>query len=191
MEEGMPTDCSSSDRFLRFEYETGVEVAVNGDDSRKKLAWQVIKNLDAISAKAIRLLESFMRDRGTFEFEIVPGMELHSHAVPEVQQALVEGVVEWATRAWPREAAMSTADRIVEFLDAEILDDPTLGGPVAAGDPLADGRLDSLAMEQLITFIEDEFALSFDDEEFVAENFASIDALAAFVDAKRAVPSPV
>lgn len=152
--------------------------------------WVLVGERDSMTPD-LHVLREWLGDRGTFEFEVVPDMELHSFALPEIQQALLQGVVDWSARTWPRSDPMNTADRISAFLDSEILDrDPTAGGPVAVGDPLAEGRLDSLAMEQLICFVEEEFALSIDDEEFVAENFASIDVLARFVDAKRAVVSP-
>lgn len=76
---------------------------------------------------------------------------------------------------------MKTAKRIRRFVDAQLLDP----GVLVEGDPLADGLLDSLAIEQLIGFLEESFDLEFDDEELVAENFASIDTVADFVDAKR------
>jgi acyl carrier protein len=51
-------------------------------------------------------------------------------------------------------------------------------------------HLDSLAVEQLVGFIEDEFDVEFDDEDIVLENFKSLGSLAALVDRKRAgVPS--
>jgi acyl carrier protein len=52
-------------------------------------------------------------------------------------------------------------------------------------DPLALGLLDSLAIEQLITHLEEEFRIEFDDEELVWENFATIDTVAVLVDDKR------
>lgn len=59
----------------RFEVITGVEVVVHGDESRFRLARQIIEQRDAISARAVRLLESFMRDRGEFDLasiEVLP-----------------------------------------------------------------------------------------------------------------------
>jgi acyl carrier protein len=74
---------------------------------------------------------------------------------------------------------MKTAKRIQRFLD-EITE-----GDNADGDPLALGLMDSLAIEQLIAFLEESFDVEFDDEELVAERFASISTVADFVDAKR------
>ena len=57
--------------------------------------------------------------------------------------------------------------------------------PVAEGDPLAEEALDSLAIEQLVTYLEDSFGVTFGDEEIVARNFASVPTLARLVDQKR------
>ena len=76
---------------------------------------------------------------------------------------------------------MRTAKRIRRFIDDHLLDERV----ALRDDPLENGLLDSLAIEQLITFMEDEFDLEFDDEELIAENFASVATVAALVDAKR------
>lgn len=70
-------DHPSRDIFID---ETGVEVIVNGDESRMRLARRVIENREAISARAIRLLESFMRDRGNFELSSI---EVFASRTPE------------------------------------------------------------------------------------------------------------
>jgi acyl carrier protein len=64
--------------------------------------------------------------------------------------------------------------------------DELLTSPPSGDDPLAAGELDSLAIEQLLTFIEEEYDIEFDDEELRLENFSSIQILAQLVDAKRA-----
>ena len=74
---------------------------------------------------------------------------------------------------------MKTSKRIRRFVDEQLLDFQF------DGDPLADGMLDSLAIEQLIGFVEDTFDITLDDEELIAENFASIEAVATLVDGKR------
>jgi len=43
--------------------------------------------------------------------------------------------------------------------------------------------LDSLSVEVLIAWLEDEFEISLDHRDVVAENFASVGALSAVVDA--------
>ena len=51
---------------------------------------------------------------------------------------------------------------------------------------LEEGVLDSLGVLELVNFLQDEHGIPIDDEELVPENFASIDAIAAFVEAKVA-----
>lgn len=75
---------------------------------------------------------------------------------------------------------MTTEEQIALFIESEILE-----GTPHDVDPLAGGMMDSLAVEVLIGWLEDEFQITFDFRDVVAENFASISALAAFVDAKQ------
>jgi acyl carrier protein len=79
---------------------------------------------------------------------------------------------------------MRTAGRVRWFLQ-ELLQDP-----VAAEDPLAEGRLDSLEKEQLLAFLEERFSIRFEDEELSAEHFESIESVASLVDAKRHASRP-
>jgi acyl carrier protein len=51
-------------------------------------------------------------------------------------------------------------------------------------DPLAAGEVDSLALEQLVEYIEQEFRVRIDDADMAAENFESLPALTALVGAK-------
>ena len=61
-------------------YVPGVEVVVYGDESRTRLARRVIEHREAISAKAVGLLESFMRDHGTFDLSSI---EVFAAAMPK------------------------------------------------------------------------------------------------------------
>lgn len=49
-------------------------------------------------------------------------------------------------------------------------------------DLLGAGILDSLAILQLVAYIEDEFGFKIPDEDVVFENFQSIDALAGYLE---------
>jgi acyl carrier protein len=51
---------------------------------------------------------------------------------------------------------------------------------------LEEGVLDSLGVLELVNHLQEELGIPIDDEELVPENFASIDAIAAFVEAKVA-----
>jgi acyl carrier protein len=74
-----------------------------------------------------------------------------------------------------------TARRIRLFIEEELLD-----GEPAPDDLMSVGLIDSLGVEQMIAFVEETFGITFDDDDVVPENLASIDALAAFIDRKRA-----
>lgn len=74
---------------------------------------------------------------------------------------------------------MSVESNIRRYIEHHLLDG------VSSPDPLAEGLLDSLAVEQLIAHLERSFGIAFEDGELVAENFASIEALAALVRTKR------
>jgi acyl carrier protein len=79
-----------------------------------------------------------------------------------------------------REVPVKTEEQIVQFIESELLE-----GVAPGIDPLASGMLDSLAIEVLIGWLEDEFEISLGHKDVVAENFASVVALSAVVDAKR------
>ena len=52
---------------------------------------------------------------------------------------------------------------------------------------LEEGIIDSTGMLELITFLEEEFAIQLDDEELIPENLDSINNLEAFLAKKQAV----
>jgi acyl carrier protein len=66
------------------------------------------------------------------------------------------------------------------FIVEELLDTDLYDG----GDPLAGGEVDSLGLEQLAEYVEEEFGVELGDEEMVEENFESVPVLAALVDSK-------
>jgi acyl carrier protein len=70
--------------------------------------------------------------------------------------------------------------RLERFIVDELLEELYDGR-----DPLATDAVDSLGLEQLVDYIEDEFGVRLEDREMVAENFESIPALAALVHSKR------
>ncbi len=75
-----------------------------------------------------------------------------------------------------------TAKRVRRFIEDALLDP----GIAIESDPLAEGLLDSLAIEQVIAYAEETFDIVFDDDELVAENFATVDVLAQLIDRKLA-----
>ena len=67
--------------------------------------------------------------------------------------------------------------------------DELLEGAPLTGDPLAQGPLDSLALEQLFAFIEDTYEITLEDRDLVSENFESLGAVAALVRRKLRTPA--
>lgn len=66
------------------------------------------------------------------------------------------------------------------FIVEELLDEPYGGS-----DPLADQMVDSLGYELLAEYVEEAFGVHLADEDMVAENFESLPALAALVEARQ------
>ena len=63
----------------------------------------------------------------------------------------------------------------------------TGGRDVANDEPLIDnGVMTSLQTVEMVTFLEDEFGITVEDEEFDEENFGSVDAIATLVEGKAA-----
>ncbi len=63
----------------------------------------------------------------------------------------------------------------------------TGGRDVANDEPLIEnGVMTSLQTVELVTFLEDEFGITVEDDEFDEENFGSVDAIAALVEGKAA-----
>ena len=79
--------------------------------------------------------------------------------------------------------SIETAE-IERALLAFIVDELLEEGLYEGGDPLAAEAVDSLGLEQLAEYIEAEFGVRIDDTEMVGENFASVAALAALIEAK-------
>jgi len=76
---------------------------------------------------------------------------------------------------------VNTEERIHTFIVEELLEQPFSGD-----DPLDEGVVDSLGIEQLVDFLEYEYGIEFADQEVTAENFATVPGVAALVDDKRA-----
>jgi len=77
---------------------------------------------------------------------------------------------------------------VTEQLTAFIVG-PLSGGTAGAVDPDEDlierGLIDSLGIIELLSFIDDKFGVSLPPDEVVPENFRSVRALAALIEAKR------
>jgi acyl carrier protein len=67
---------------------------------------------------------------------------------------------------------MDVADKITGFIKEEVVldTDASLNNDA----PLLEGILDSMALMQLVAFLEEEFDIEIDDTEVTAENFRTI-----------------
>ena len=82
-------------------------------------------------------------------------------------------------------AQLSTEQQIRDLIVANL---KWKGSPKDLTDdyPLIEHHvIDSLGMLELIGLLETEFGIAVDDEDLVPTNFASIEAIAAFVESKR------
>lgn len=81
---------------------------------------------------------------------------------------------------------MSPTERMLsEFIVGEILNE-SVGNSIDADQALIEsGILNSLALQQLVGFIEKKFDVELDDEHLVIENFSSISAIAKLVETIR------
>lgn len=67
---------------------------------------------------------------------------------------------------------MNVSDRIRSFIKEEVMLDTD--AQIGDDSPLLDGILDSLALMQLVAFLEEEFETEIDDTEVTADNFKTI-----------------
>jgi acyl carrier protein len=75
--------------------------------------------------------------------------------------------------------------REIELALRRFIAEELVEGPCESGDPLADGEVDSLGVEQLVEYVFEVWQVELDDEEIVEENFESLAALAGLVESKR------
>ncbi len=81
---------------------------------------------------------------------------------------------------------MSNAERIItQFITSEILQMSSSEGLSPDRMLLDEGILDSLGLQQLVTFLEAEFSIKIDDDYLMPENFASVSAIASIVEELR------
>lgn len=80
---------------------------------------------------------------------------------------------------------MPTADLIEKFLAEELAADGGSGSIARDEDLLAAELLDSLGIQELVAFLERSFGIEVVDDDLVADNFRSIDAIVEFVEKRR------
>jgi acyl carrier protein len=78
-----------------------------------------------------------------------------------------------------------TETAIHEFLTKEVFYDQDLTGLVPGESLLERGLLDSLAILRIVSFCEEQFAITLPDDEVIPDHFESIQAIAALVERVR------
>jgi acyl carrier protein len=73
---------------------------------------------------------------------------------------------------------------IEQFIVSEITGEVELGSLPHDQDLLAADLIDSLGIEELVTFLEGKYGITVSDEDLTPENFQSVDSIAAFVTRK-------
>lgn len=81
---------------------------------------------------------------------------------------------------------MSVAGEIQEFILREVAPGQDIDSLQPEADLLASDVIDSLGIVQLISFLEDRYAIKVDDDDLAPENFRSVESIVQFVEAKRA-----
>lgn len=90
----------------------------------------------------------------------------------------------------PIDASDEAALEIARFITDQ-LDDSRPVTDFLGPDPVQlTEALDSLALLELVTYVEDAFAVELQDDEIVPENFATVDAIVRLLLAKGAVTVP-
>ncbi len=73
---------------------------------------------------------------------------------------------------------------INEYISQELIPDPTLL-PLANDTPLLDsGIIDSLSLLRIVVFLEERFGITMGDADLLPENFASVNAICAYLRAR-------
>lgn len=70
------------------------------------------------------------------------------------------------------------------FILNEVLED-SKETEIPPGQPLLSGLLDSFGLMALLGFLEERFEVTISNDQVVSENFKSVEALAAFVEARQ------
>jgi acyl carrier protein len=70
---------------------------------------------------------------------------------------------------------------IIAYIAEEILGEDAPPNLAETTPLLSSGLLDSLSVEQLLLYLEDEYGVTFDESDYSAENFETVDAIETLV----------
>lgn len=76
---------------------------------------------------------------------------------------------------------MDTAAAVKQYIVASFLPDATVDELRSDYDLLANGVIDSLGLLRLVSWLAERFQLPIDDLDIAPEDFASVDAICAFI----------
>ena len=79
---------------------------------------------------------------------------------------------------------MEVQKKVFDFISSELVKDTTMDFDPSMN--LIDSGLDSVAMMELIVWIEDTFNIAIDAEHLTPDNFGTLDAIAAYVEGASA-----
>ena len=85
-----------------------------------------------------------------------------------------------APRRSGRMIVTSRRHKIMDYVSAELLVDPELGLDEHE-EILATGRIDSMSVMRLVSFINEEFSITIPNQDLIIDNFRSIDALDTYL----------
>jgi D-alanine--poly(phosphoribitol) ligase subunit 2 len=74
------------------------------------------------------------------------------------------------------------ARRVGDYVSSELL--AHRESPLSPDEPLLDGLLDSIALMELVAYVEDEFGVAADAKDMIEENFGSVARIARYVDGR-------
>lgn len=80
-------------------------------------------------------------------------------------------------------------ERIIAYIAEEILGEDAPAGLTEKTPLLSSGLLDSLSVEQLLLFLEDELGVQFDETDYATENFETVAAIEGLL--RRKLDAPV
>ncbi len=75
----------------------------------------------------------------------------------------------------------SITDKILSFINEELLDSDSSEQVGADEDLLSDGLLDSISVMRLIAFIEEDLSIKIPPQDLTIENFISVDAISNYL----------
>jgi acyl carrier protein len=130
--------------------------------------------------------------RGVAIFEIRIGQVVAGeppHLVDELVSILVQERRvhrrHYPTRAPPAAPGIRMADiePLRDFIRRQFLFDE--GASLGDGDPLFPEVIDSLGVMEVVAFLEEKYDVSIEEDDLLADNFRSLDAMSGLVDRKQ------